>query len=415
MKFPIAKNDEIPGLDFYVKAFAEFENQIKDRESYEEIKEAFVNAFNIYPPIGLSPDTEAEFFIYRTRVIDELQEDIANPATFSYNRNIEKVEQGRANIKGVPVFYGSISEDAAIRESKDKIQEGQVLYISQWRLKKNVKYGFVNLVFDGSKTELGEMIHSFNKHRTERLKRMFDIYDKEKQDALLFFLMEISSTFLRDNYKVSSFLSHYYLNENIIDSSYKIDMIMYPSIQSKRNTFNFAIRPDFVDESMELVEVKRIRVNKFEKDGGSHVSFLNTGKPQDGKVQWCKKGVLLPENIKIDSVGVIIKEEKENTKDWPLQLNKDMHFNFTGYDMTYEELFEGMIPNNFDILATACFKKVDNNDPYKTHKIIVNWNQKEGLMKVIYRNQTYNVLRVVLHTTFNLVDVEIDANKLFTE
>ena len=54
---------------------------------------------------------------------------------YSYRRPFSQVCQGRANIAGKPVFYGSLDVVTAIAEMKGRIKTNEKYYISKWRLK----------------------------------------------------------------------------------------------------------------------------------------------------------------------------------------------------------------------------------------------------------------------------------------
>ncbi|MFN3445764.1 MAG: RES family NAD+ phosphorylase, partial [Bacteroidia bacterium] len=329
-QFPILENNDLPSLSFYQKAFEKFDCLIENIEDYKLLQDAFIEAFNTHPPICLSKSSYEDLHFYRARAIDTSKEDITQFRTFSYNPNKSAVIQGRSNIQGHPVFYGALSEATAICESSDKIEEGQELFISKWCIKKEKNYGFVNLIFNNEPI-LGEMVYSFNKHRLDRMKKMFDMYEEEKKAALQLFLTGVSNFFLRDNYKASSFLGHYYLYDEVTNlDNFKADLIIYPSVKSKYNSFNIAIRPDFVDSSMELMEVKKIRVNKFDDGGGAHVSLLNTGTPKNGKIQWYKNRVLLPENMRIKRMGIIVEGTDEN-----INLTEQSYLQFAGENKTF--------------------------------------------------------------------------------
>lgn len=402
--FRVAKNDEIPTLEFYQRAFNKFRKKIRNLSEYEDIKNAFVSSFDVYPPIGLVPNVsvDSDMYVYRARLIDTLTEDITAINTYSYNHNKSQVKIGRANLEGFPVFYGAVSQDTAIRETKVTHNDNPILYISKWRLAKGKKISTVNFIFDDSKIGLVEHTKSFNMAREERMKEMLNIYSSDKQEAFMYLFKEVGNIFFDEDYKISSFLAHYYLYEGKEKFQYDIDLILYPSIQSNYQGFNFAINPDFADRCLELVEVQKIRLKEYEKSGGSHIELLNTGRlDSSGKVEWFDV-VLNSDNMQINRLGICAK----GLQGKPVPIDVNTRVLFDGIEQSLEELMKSLIPMYFDEISESCWKGIDPDNIYGKHEIDIDLELEDGLMR-IGLEEDITVSNLLLNIHYFLINEKI--------
>lgn len=412
LNIPHVKNEEIPDIEFYKNAFNKFETEIicNDLNDYNSIKNLFVNALNIHPPMMLTfNDSSNDLYIYRARVVNEELEDISNINTFSYYKKTEFVSIGRANIKANPVFYGSIDMDSAIRESKDDIQPGQTLFVGKWKIKENVQYQVCNLIFEIENSFLGEFPEKLNKDWHHKFSKRLNIYDNNKQEALIYLHNKLGSYFLEDDYRKSSFISHYLLYEQIENGPFIPDMIWYPSKKSNFTSYNFAIAPHFVDDNMELVEVCKYKVTRFNKGKqGSFVNILQKGKVENGKIEWYERGVLLEKNIKLNSAGIIIEDGSIDNIE-KIKIN-DGYILEDDKKIPIGEFYGLLIPTFFDEISKLCLKSIKNikeQELYNDFEINIDISLNEH-SPIYFISDEFIVKIIMLRTnlTFKLEDVK---------
>jgi hypothetical protein len=192
-------------------------------------------------------------------------------------------------LKGFPVFYTSISSDTALRERRkengEKLENGDEVYLSVWKIKKGVTVNYSQFIFDES-IELGNIIKKLNITNAEKLKKKNETYTTNKQLAFEYLLNKLASYFISDDYTISSFLAHNILYDGREKAPINSDALIYPSLQAGLNSINIAFHPDFVKNNIYLEKVEKIKFKNFEKSG-SKINLIKTGIPDETqKIKW---------------------------------------------------------------------------------------------------------------------------------
>lgn len=287
LKIPFMEDSQLPSFEHIKKAFEELDLLYDKGMSYEELKNAFLEKLSIFPQL-IYPEGKLNLPIYRTSIINSSELDIRHPDSFSHPPP-NYCSLGRCNLNSHPVFYGSISEDTALREKRKAndqgLEEGDEVYVSQWQVNSSANFRYSQFIF-GNDVELGEVVSDLNSSNIEKLANMSTPYSEDKQKGFKHLVHKMGSYFLLENYNFSSFLAHYLLFDNREKSPLKADAIIYPSVQSKLTNFNIAIHPDFVRNHMKLVNVKKIRFKGFEKEG-CRCELLEIGiVKENGLIDW---------------------------------------------------------------------------------------------------------------------------------
>lgn len=206
----------------------------------------------------------------------------------SYNPNPSE-EYGQANIKGTSVFYGCMTESKA---GIEKTKIGSLLESSRLYLE-NPPVGEEDDTFGIWHLKAGEtlnmlcMIHPSSLPNIDdpELKKIQNIYD----GALNNLPIEFDKA---DLDRKTRYFSEQFQKENKTGNDYnylitacfanevmkKYDGILYPSVKMQTTDFvqNVAIRPNVVDEKMELVDVVEYKFIKKENEiQGNRIRHLS--------------------------------------------------------------------------------------------------------------------------------------------
>lgn len=191
-------------------------------------------------------------------------------------------EYGRLNDIGQSMFYGSVGRGVPVFELNAKV--GDTLIMSLWKTKKQMVLNHAGFN--------SEAFQRLNSNRS--LKKISEVY-KFINDTLRFNDLNavvynyLAKVFTRkvnkynsDYYKISIALSNVLLNSPLFDG------IMYPSIAMSANSENIVLKPEFVDENLELVNVKYVEVTSFVAGSEYKTDTLDTATSinSNGEIQW---------------------------------------------------------------------------------------------------------------------------------
>ena len=217
--------------------------------------------------------------LYRvTKLYEGLDNNIENSASFSCPPS-EKTNIGRSNLEGFPVFYGSISAKTAIDEVNLELDE--TFYISKWKFQKNKSLNTFILandsidrggVFDNKIDECLELITS---NFSEENKSRF----KETQKRFIDLFTHNGSEY----YNISASIAHqilYFLKDKIVETP----VLIYPSVSKKGSEYNFAIHPDFVNDSSCFNLISVVKCKKSKENEGE--VLFSKGINNNGKISW---------------------------------------------------------------------------------------------------------------------------------
>lgn len=288
-KLPIVENERVPTIDFLERAFNKLEES--KEEDYDTIMKEFVDTFGSYPilPISIGNDVFLENFktfrVISEKELELLKLDRTKVSSFSYPPK-EIASQQRFNIKGFPVFYGASSLDTAIEEKLQGLKNGEIIYLSEWQLKKGIKMTYI-MWFFGYKYDnaFKDLVDSLE----QKMDKLFDIYSEDKREALKYLLTRLTTLSLKEPFNnITSALGHYYLYRSAEVIRPSIGFLAYPSRKKRRDGYNFAINPKLVqDGSLVCTSLKRIVLKNHSLDG-SAISINEIGVLDGEKIKWKK-------------------------------------------------------------------------------------------------------------------------------
>lgn len=240
-------------LDEYVDSA-----QIMDEQAYRDFyknKECPM-AFVQHQPLG------GNFDVYRSRMGNSIgaDEDITNPATFSYIPEDKCSDYfpslQRCNFSGQRVFYASMSVKTNFKEIDKESCIGKEVYISKWHIDENANANMFRVIppegIDIDEDYKGHLKIDIEKkypqHIIEYLRKIGNIFmnDRgEKNDSKKYLPCALISNFIYD---------FNYIGEPIFQGqSSKYDGILYPSVKDQdRCLLNVAFTPRFIDTHVTL-------------------------------------------------------------------------------------------------------------------------------------------------------------------
>lgn len=252
------------------------------------LKEALqsMEDFDIRIPRMVRPCIDIPMTLYRTRVISENSgEDICNIKTFSYPPSAGTFQ--RASGPGYPVFYGAMDQKTAMEELRingQQIKKGDVIFLSEWKVREGVKYSLANFTLPEITGE-HQLSSDLNKQLNSEMHRIFQHEDECFKKAQLYLFWESCKLFLGGSYLQSGTIAHDALFKTTAVGDISIAGILYPSCCNQYRSINVAFKPDFVDAYMELVAVKKVTFKEF-TDEGAFLSESYFTKISDNDIQW---------------------------------------------------------------------------------------------------------------------------------
>lgn len=264
--------------------FTEFKNVIRksieenSKLSFDELEKLFFrNVKHIPQMIGI--DMSLDNAVYRVRVLSP-EEDRNLISTYSYPpANLTRM--GRANIEGHPVFYCSLDQNTAIRETLLKNSKQGEFYLTKWEPFQPALARPTVFLFDDA-VNLKEGPLEMNKSFVKRLQRMGKKYHEETAQTMYYLFTQIGNLFIDDDWTASSFIAHNILYRNAQSNPLMSSAILYPSKESKMKSVNFAIAPGIVDKYFNLINVFHMRFNE-DVDGELRLSVMQKGIPDSNK------------------------------------------------------------------------------------------------------------------------------------
>ncbi|MEZ4961697.1 MAG: RES family NAD+ phosphorylase [Saprospiraceae bacterium] len=234
-------------------------------------------------------------FFYRIRATDEIK-NRALRSEYSYPPSNIPSHQ-RANLPGYPVFYAADSPGTALFEvlRMDSYEHniGKSYCLSVWEMSDEKGFIFSNLMYDGL-PENSPFI-SFSKYPKDKEPKEFDEWFTNEQKEGFFELMKFYSRIFQNDtkYVISSFIAHQHLYNLKGPHGFRSDVLIYPSIQLDKNSLNFAIHPNFVDERLKLRTIYELEfkdvILRHEKPIGSDMTIKNFAVNDYGRIIWLSR------------------------------------------------------------------------------------------------------------------------------
>lgn len=217
--------------------------------------------------------------------------DIENPNSYSYNPDPK--DNGRAHTIGFPVFYGSIDPYTAFSEMKNSLKINDTFYLSRWKIKFKSKTNVHSLIINSSTKNSDHILNAVIKRLHQGLKEMVKNMPDEFKEGYIYAVEKMGDLFTTKgstNYHITSAYSH----EILYDSKTKglhIPIILYPSVENRLNSINWAIHPSIVDSNeMKLQDVFELSLEENNTNNNKeNVSVLIHKKGAVGsksKISW---------------------------------------------------------------------------------------------------------------------------------
>lgn len=281
----------------YAKLEIQIDNALKEisaldistESAYETILEIIDKRIPIRPIPQLVIRPGKIFYRSRCHMVGELE--FSDLLQLTYRKDISNIKNyGRANKPKQSVFYCADSWDAAIFEAgqisrvKDcsSILE-EIHSVTRWISKKELKF----LVFLDSENSIDNNALS-NSHIVSLSQILDEKYDSRVSNIANKIIRFISKEFSKDTfndsnkYKISCAFSEKWTKEGI-------DGVIYPSFQRCFERLNYAIRPESVDDCLDLIDAS---IEYIEKEEGS-IYKKTYSKPLisniQGKLLWGEK------------------------------------------------------------------------------------------------------------------------------
>lgn len=242
--------------------------------------------FGIRIPRIVRPYLNFPMTLYRTRVISENSgEDISNIKTLSYPPSTSTFQ--RASVPGYPVFYGAIDQKTAMEELRingQQLKKGDVVFLSEWKVREGIKYSLVNFTLPEITGE-HQLSSDMNKKLDSEIHHIFQHMDEYFKKSQVYLYWESCKLFLKGSYLQSGTIAHDALFQTADVADISIAGILYPSCCNQYRSMNAVFKPDFVDEYMELVAVKKVIFKEFSEEG----AFLTESyfaKISGNTIQW---------------------------------------------------------------------------------------------------------------------------------
>lgn len=219
-------------------------------------------------------------YLFRGRLAEDvgLNEDLSNPATFSYVprflNKFGKPKMGRANYEGQSIFYASEHMKTNFKEISKDSNIGDEAYMAKWRIKLN------------SNLHLCRTVPTWGISTANDPNGIFSITDPSIVNSEMgLYLKRLGYIMMSDEevgkYLGSSFIANCIYSINVPDKDdeendigYHYDGIAYPSVAAGgTEEVNIALKPEFVDKHLELECVIKgrlapdMRTVKYEKIG----------------------------------------------------------------------------------------------------------------------------------------------------
>lgn len=231
---------------------------------------------------------------------------LTNISQLKYPPKHKVKKYGRCNIPEESIFYCSMIGLTSIKELKPKV--GDLITETTWELQDKYRLVIVPLFYNQPTNapfkhpDTGEVIPRLINPQSFLLQNRFEQSIKDYPPRLkslsTYAMKVISEFFARDinsknhlNYIYSAIFAHKFLYE--VPKSDKIDAIQYPSVQSRLNDENLAIKPESLEKHYKLTEISEQIVIQDPSMGNGAYIMTCTGNVIEydnvcGKIFWDK-------------------------------------------------------------------------------------------------------------------------------
>lgn len=291
----ITKRPQIPSLQtvkdgidqiLLVENWDNYRIKSSPKKFEKRLNELFIeNLKLIIYLVYLSNDKSVPKIFYRLRKQSKtFNEKLISEYSYPPNHFVKTVQ--RASIPYHPVFYCSDNPSTAIMETvkgEERLNTECVYYMSEWETKSDQEIRVCPFIFDNvSETNPYRLLSDINK---TKLFELLKEHSDDEKNSMFDILKFLSNLFTCENtYVVSSYLAYINLYAN---HNFRPDIFIYPSVQTKRDTVNFAIHPNAVVEKLRLKRVFKLRLTGFNEGTRDFtVSIGWVGQNNNGIIQW---------------------------------------------------------------------------------------------------------------------------------
>lgn len=196
---------------------------------------------------GYNGSKEDPIRLFRSRVFNST--DLPNTLNEYSYPPAKFCNLGRANEKNIPVFYASAGGPTTFIESRCKI--GDIIVLSEYRCTNKLivqKVGFSNKL--GEESEFERTIHEIFTHLGDKY------------------------------YEYSSKIASHLMRGD------QLHGITYPSIISRNQSQNLAIKIDYADEFLSLMHCTAYKINSIKNQFKYDVEEFNFGVNEENSINW---------------------------------------------------------------------------------------------------------------------------------
>lgn len=232
-------------------------------------RKKIINAVGEFPQFIINPNINSSQLspkVYRGRLSKDVK-NIFLRSEFSYPP-MKVCENKRANLARNPVFYGSPNLSACLFETIQNynLMTDTSICLSVWSIDPKKKFSVAPYIIGtiDKSHELYSLSQKIISNIPIKLKENFSSDEIEfKKDLIIFF----SNLFVNNNLpSISSIIAFEHL---FVANKINTDIFIYPSLQLKQKEINYAINPNFVDESMHLERVYEVTLKNIVFNNGN--------------------------------------------------------------------------------------------------------------------------------------------------
>lgn len=266
---------KIESPDEFEKKYENLLEQLQFESDYKVINREIFALFRTHPIFTLQfPNEFKEFPVFRV-VTEYTDFDMFNIDCYSYPRPKHKVKRNRANLIENPVLYCATDPHLAIEESK--VLDTEIVYLTKWNLNlENERYFPFFYETRNRKSTISNMMN-------DSINEMLKDWDEEPKSWYLNKLKKFTDLFTYDGdkfYNISSAIAHKCLFE--VGQLSKDFILLYPSVSKRGNKFNFAIRPELVNNKSKcnLTSIAKVQLS------GSKLNVISQGITINNDIYW---------------------------------------------------------------------------------------------------------------------------------
>lgn len=204
------------------------------------LKDCIAELGGLFAAQTSSANEPRRYYFFRVRSASSFssEAETKDPKQFTYPPPKDCTSVGRAHIPGYPVFYGSDSYEAAIREMKTPDEEHY--FISCWYTDET-KLSQLNFLF-ANNIVAKRLLENFDR-AVKDMWAQHNVTDNLNRGRIKAHLCAWSDLYITDNYALTSSISH----QNMYGSYANHKVICYGSAIDG-SAINYALHPDIANE-----------------------------------------------------------------------------------------------------------------------------------------------------------------------